>query len=97
MDCVAVEYLALWGSISPNTTKRSVSMISSVTGHRIGLSDLRKSEYWVKNLVSPVQFLKAMQRLCSQDRSPLTTRIDRSHRNVIFVDHLVEIGPHAPL
>ena len=97
MECVAVEYLRLLSGISPNTTKRSVPMVSSVSGHRIDPCELLKSDYWVQNLVSPVQFLEAMLCLCSQDRSGLTTKIDRSHRDVIFVDHLIEIGPHAAL
>lgn len=38
-----------------------------------------------------------MKRLCLQDRKSLTKQIDRSHRDTFFVDHLIEVGPHAAL
>ena len=72
-------------------------MISSVTGARIDSKELRRSEYWVENMVSPVLFTEAMRLLCSSTRRVLAKKIDGSHRSAIFVDNLIEIGPHAAL
>lgn len=97
MEHVAKKYLALLSGISTEKTRHLVPMVSSVTGLRIDPDELLQSDYWVKNLTSPVQFLEAMRRLCLQDTRSLTKKIDRSHRDAIFVDHLIEIGPHAAL
>lgn len=97
MDQVAEDYSVLIGDITSNDTKRSVPIVSSVTGLPIDPIELRRNEYWVKNMTSPVRFLEAMRRLCLQHKGSLTKKIDRSHYDAIFTDHLLEIGPHAAL
>lgn len=97
MNEVASEYLSLLGGLSTDGRSRSVPMIYSVTGARIDPKELRRSEYWVENIVSPVLFTEAMRSLCSSTRRVLTKKIDGSHRSAIFVDHLIKIGQHAAL
>ena len=97
MDHVAKEYLGLMGNLSSDSIKPAVPMVSSVIGKRADHKELSKSEYWVRNMVSPVQFSEAMQVLCREDETSLTKKIDGSHRDAVVVDHLVEIGPHAAL
>lgn len=49
----------------------------------------------LNNMVSQVQFDRAVSTMCSQSRAALVKKIDRSHVFAIVVDHLLEIGPHA--
>ncbi|KAL6717587.1 hypothetical protein ACLMJK_005502 [Lecanora helva] len=97
MDHVAKEYSNLIGEVSRGNFKPAVPMVSSVTKLKIDPKELRKKDYWVKNMISLVQFFGAMQRLCSQDRKSLTKKLDGSHRDAIYIDHLIEVGPHSAL
>ncbi|KAL3457943.1 hypothetical protein BJX64DRAFT_292701 [Aspergillus heterothallicus] len=63
----------------------SVRLFSSSTGHEVSDAALDPS-YWVHNLVSPVQFTAAVQKMC----------IDECGGDVV-VDTLVELGPHSTL
>jgi NADPH:quinone reductase-like Zn-dependent oxidoreductase/NAD(P)-dependent dehydrogenase (short-subunit alcohol dehydrogenase family)/SAM-dependent methyltransferase len=69
-------------------------MMSSVTGKLIATPDLRSPEYWVKNLVSPVQFARAFKQVCKMSGSK---KLDGSHRSQLGVNILLEVGPHAAL
>jgi acyl transferase domain-containing protein len=59
-----------------------VPFYSSVTGKILRSSGDLSASYWVKNLVSPVQFYSAVTRVLSTLRSPKT---------------FLEIGPHSAL
>ncbi|EAW07064.1 putative polyketide synthase [Aspergillus clavatus NRRL 1] len=76
---------------------RAPLMASSVTGQRATEEELRKAEYWVKNMVSPVRFTEALSLLCSQSGKAKTKKIGGAHRNSVNLTHLVEIGPHSAL
>ena len=97
MEMASAEYLANLGTLEGRTVDTAVSMISSVTGKMITKKQLCQATYWVKNMVSPVLFMEALQTLCSKSRASLTKKLDGSHRNVAVVEHLIEIGPHAAL
>lgn len=97
MELVAEQYTALMGDITLDTPTKSIPMVSSVTKAKIDPVELCQPDYWVKNLTSPVHFCAALHRLCLQNRRSLTVKIDRSHHSALFVDHLIEIGPHAAL
>jgi acyl transferase domain-containing protein len=73
------------------------TMVSSVTGDRISGPELRSSEYWVRNLVSPVRFHQALAQICAPETNEKTIKIDRSHRRSYSIDRLIEIGPHSAL
>ena len=97
MKAVADEYLALMGTLSEGNIYSKATMISSVTGQRINSEDLRRPEYWVKNLTSPVRFSEALGKLSSTSNKKIWPKIDGSHRRVVKIDTFMEIGPHAAL
>lgn len=90
MEYVAESYLDAISDIHATATA-DIEFYSSVTGShetsKIG------PQYWVSNLVSPVQFSAALENLC------LGTHIDRKKRQGVIanVDILIEIGPHSAL
>ena len=89
MQMVADDYM---GAILDVQTKPGVSeciMQSSATGTAVASSELGPA-HWVRNLVSPVQFAKAMRELVRP-----STGKTRATENA--VDLLVEIGPHSAL
>ncbi|KAJ4146079.1 hypothetical protein LMH87_004909 [Akanthomyces muscarius] len=73
-------------------TDNSVTMFSSLTGKEITINSELDAEYWVANLVSPVQFSDAVQCLLKH-----TDGDSKQKANASFVDHLVEVGPAAAL
>ncbi|KAB8230914.1 type I polyketide synthase [Aspergillus alliaceus] len=88
MEDVAHEYLELLGDLDFGEkihTDACINMVSSVTGQTTSADEVGKASYWVKNLVSPVQFSRAL--LTSMD-SPDATKQE---------DALIEIGPHSTL
>ena len=72
----------------------SISMFSSVTGDLITTQELNHSSYWVKNLVSKVQFDAALENLC-KDATAKLGQGDVAGKNSALV--FIEIGPHASL
>ncbi|KAI7971504.1 hypothetical protein EIK77_001380 [Talaromyces pinophilus] len=58
-------------------------MVSSVTNSRLTEGSVVDENYWCQNLISPVLFNQAVQTLASSDD--------------LFVDALIEIGPHTAL
>jgi zearalenone synthase (highly reducing iterative type I polyketide synthase) len=81
MQLVARDY---WGTIAEVSTSLSpgkCSMYSSVTGELVQPGEL-VPVYWVRNLISPVQFATAVQQLVTSEKA---------------LDLLVEVGPHAAL
>ncbi len=72
-------------------------MVSTVTGDKISPELLRKAEYWVANMVSPVLFSQALSRTCSGNDKKLRKKVDGSHRDAMKVHDLLEIGPHSAL
>src|SRR6266487_5742189 len=91
MEPVADSYLKALGSLRTSTSE-DVEFYSSVTGKRIELSELGP-EYWVSNLVSPVQFSDSIQSLCLGTGSKRRKRRGANSA----VDVLLEIGPHSAL
>lgn len=81
MQLVARDY---WGTIADVSTIPSsgnCNMYSSVTGELAQPGELAPV-YWVRNLISPVQFATAVQQLVTNEKN---------------LDLLVEIGPHSVL
>ena len=92
MQVVAKEYLQLLQDNnhqqSPSSGKEGPVFFSSVTGDVVSLGDLRKPEYWVRNLVSRVRFSEAVSRLY---------RVACGHAPKNQANYYMEIGPHAVL
>lgn len=84
MMLVADYYRSCIGEIRP-TTSSKVSFHSSLLGREVDGSSLG-TEYWVRNLTSPVLFSDALESLCSPTANP------NKH-----LDILIEIGPHTAL
>ena len=64
------------------------AMISTLTGNIVSSDDLRQSDYWVDNMISPVRFSEALAKIISK---PSVSR------DSALIDSLLEIGPHTAL
>ncbi|GKZ27179.1 type I Iterative Polyketide synthase (PKS) [Aspergillus brasiliensis] len=91
MQVIAKQYLDSLSSIMPQKDDNSIKMFSTVTGELVNNSDLISS-YWVANLLNPVNFLGAVQSLCSYSQNRKSKRAAKP-----FADILIEIGPHSAL
>ena len=89
MDVIADLYLDSIKDLETLPTSGKVKMFSSVTGALIENQDLGAA-YWVKNMVSEVDFVSAVQNLCRYN--PGKRRTTKP-----FVDVLLELGPHSAL
>lgn len=88
MQKLALDYFEAISTISTKSHHQTeCNMYSSVTGDVIEPSELGASSYWVRNLMLPVQFETAIQRLMRPDAASQDKGLDM----------LVEIGPHAAL
>ncbi|KAH8430732.1 uncharacterized protein LDX57_008396 [Aspergillus melleus] len=69
-------------------------MFSTVSNSRLQRESLQNPAYWVENMVQPVRFSQAFQRLCAKR---VVKKIDRSHCGLMKIDTCLEIGPHSAL
>ncbi|KAI9714017.1 MAG: polyketide synthase [Bogoriella megaspora] len=97
LEQIAQDCLNHYGTLKIHNPSSNITMISTVTGLPILANELARTEYWVTNMIVPVLFSQAVERLCQQSEKALRKKIDGSHRNAVVVDHIVEIGPHAAL
>ena len=90
MDCVGDDYLAALQRIQIESSKKA-EFYSSVTGGRLDFSELGPS-YWVKNMLSCVEFSDSLRNLC------LDLDEERYKGGInVAVDVLIELGPHSAL
>lgn len=95
MDKVAEEYACCIHDLEPgNHQAQYPAMISTVTGQRIGLAELLEPSYWVRNMVSAVSFVEAVEHICGKN---VRKKLDGSHLNNLQIDICLEIGPHPVL
>ncbi|KAL4924995.1 acyltransferase domain-containing protein [Aspergillus undulatus] len=104
MDRIAADYL---GSIAhtkpliPGDPERT-KFFSSVTGRQMFPVEL-DPQYWVQNLVGPVDMVSGIQSMCFENNDTMPNGpLARKQRRPIMprkitVDSLIEIGPHAAL
>lgn len=98
MEKIAITYEQSIGLLERQTEAyQTIPIISTVTGGVIDPNALLEPAYWVRNLVSPVQFVDAIKVCCAVPRSGVAKKIDLSHRSLIGVTDLIEIGPHSAL
>ena len=94
MEVVADHYLAALQKLPKPRASNTVLFFSSVTGGEIDGQKLNAA-YWVKNMVSPVQFSQSLLSLCQADKS------NGAAMNTSWtkpaVDFLLEVGPHSGL
>ncbi|KAL4894910.1 hypothetical protein BDV59DRAFT_192302 [Aspergillus ambiguus] len=112
MELVANEYMASIAHVKPQSndilsnynSQRHISFFSSVTGAEFKPHELGP-QYWVRNLVSQVNFVGAMKALCFTTNTPcnVTTTSDGKRKRWIGtvrkvrINHLIEVGAHAAL
>ncbi|KAL9103462.1 MAG: hypothetical protein Q9163_001490 [Psora crenata] len=92
MRYLADDYLKSIEDVKPISRTESasdVTMISSVTGKTVQREDLQPA-YWVNNMVSPVQFVSAIE-------NAIATPKGGRRKKSSAIDVVVEIGPHAAL
>lgn len=95
MNSVAATYEGFLTSLQAGIPlSDNVSMVSSVTGSLISPTTLTSSSYWVQNMVSSVDFLQAVNNICSDAKVMGGRRLGKTN---VRVDHLIEIGPHSAL
>ncbi|KAK1724875.1 beta-ketoacyl synthase domain-containing protein [Colletotrichum acutatum] len=72
MRAMADEYLVAMGDLQQGTLRSSVKprFYSSTMGVPILPSQLRRPEYWVKNLVSPVRFTESVTEMLKGSKTP---------------------------
>lgn len=93
MQEVAEDYRNAIQAIKPeNRYEGSVTMISSVTKNIVRPDDL-VPEYWIRNLVSPVQFAGAVSRLVGLSEHSQIARRETPTKWTAFF----ELGPHTVL
>lgn len=97
MQSIADDCLRHFTDLEEGHLQPKIPMISTITAQPLDGERARQSSYWLDNLISPVLFAPAIQRLCRDSPRALRKKIDRSHQQSIVVDHLIEIGPHAAL
>ncbi|ROW08771.1 hypothetical protein VPNG_06429 [Cytospora leucostoma] len=98
MKAIAQDYASNLVSIEVAEGVKGIDppiMVSSVSGKYVqDLHHVCTADYWVANLLSPVQFSKAMSVICSK---MVKTRTRRLGEPKLDVHDIVEIGPHSPL
>ena len=98
MNEIAEEYLQYIQDLEPGQPTFKTTMMSSVTCEPVSPQTLANSEYWVQNMVSPVNFLDAIRRCSGPLHAHETTKkLDRSHLSHVSIDVWLEVGPHAAL
>ena len=92
MEVIVEEYRNSIEGVSVLSPNSGPLMFSSVTGSQITASELDAS-YWIRNMVSPVQFVKAVEAM-----APAASKGGgRRRRGGLSIDTLLEIGPHSAL
>ena len=95
---IASEYLECLQNLElSHPTKQKSTMISTVTGSIVELSDLKVAQYWVSNLVSPVKFSEALAVVCSQSKRRIPKIGEKRSSRIPKIHFLLEVGPHSAL
>lgn len=90
MATIAEDYRIAIGSMERTSTISEPRFYSTSVMKEISLEDLRLADYWVNNLISPVQFASALAKLCESKYKTGTS-------SSTSINVLVEIGPHSAL
>ncbi|KAL4864241.1 hypothetical protein BDV12DRAFT_205831 [Aspergillus spectabilis] len=97
MEAIATAYAKAMacGNLSGRKGRLASIMVSSVTGAPITSSELCRKQYWVNNMVSPVQFVKALTKSASL-RILGNNQVLHDASELQF-DDILELGPQAAL
>ncbi|KAH8691692.1 reducing type I polyketide synthase [Phaeosphaeriaceae sp. PMI808] len=98
MSLISGEYMSSLGTLEPGQASNNrPRMISSVTGSLVDARVICSAKYWVRNLVSPVNFLSAMTLCNALPNSENFKSLDCRHLSEIRTNGWLEIGPHSTL
>lgn len=97
MDEIASDYLQSIKGLQPGDHVDNYTMISTVTGRKICLDEMQKSEYWVKNMTSQVKFSSALTQISSSSGGNLEIKVEARSRGIPIVNDILEVGPHSAL
>ncbi|KAG8159880.1 hypothetical protein KVR01_010517 [Diaporthe batatas] len=92
MESVREQYEAALAGIPHVPSKQTIPMFSSITGALV-MPEEMSPNYWVENLVRPVNFAGAMEALLNHVDGEVT----KSHDRRAFADIFLELGPHSAL
>lgn len=95
METVRDQYEAALAGIPHVPSEETIPMFSSVTGGLVSPEQMSPN-YWVENLVCPVNFSGAMSALLSHVKTG-EDEAKKSHDRRAFADIFVEVGPHSAL
>lgn len=100
MQQIAQEYRQRLANLErgrPQGRRRPI-MVSSVTGDIVSVDIVSQGQYWVDNMVLPVNFLGAIKVCCATSgQTTIVKKLDRSHARKLVTHGLIEIGPHSTL
>ncbi|KAJ2998897.1 hypothetical protein NUW58_g172 [Xylaria curta] len=96
MRPIAEDYAASIGSLEGGSEPKSITMVSSVTGQVVEPDVLATPQYWVDNLLLPVQFTRALSRL-TRLAEQTSSSVSGNQAKPFALTDLIEIGPHAAL
>lgn len=99
MESVRAEYEIALAGIPHVACADTIPMFSSVTGGVVQPKDMSPN-YWIENLVRPVNFTGAMTALLNhvQDENKKSQDENKkSHERRAFADIFLEVGPHSAL
>lgn len=97
MDTIAADYLLSIQELERGEPIYDISMISTVDGTIISLPELQQSEYWVKNMTSPVRFSDSLTKIWSSTATKKTKMLGANNQGIASVTDILEIGPHSAL
>ncbi|KAF2676018.1 hypothetical protein K458DRAFT_447715 [Lentithecium fluviatile CBS 122367] len=101
MEDIALDYWKQIGKLQPGNlvdTQTAPVMFSSVTGDRVEVSELCDSEYWVRNMVSPVRFNDALSMMMSRiGKASKKLGLRKTQTQNLDINYLLEVGPHGAL
>ncbi|KAI0485236.1 lovastatin nonaketide synthase [Xylariaceae sp. FL0804] len=97
MGAIAEEYSQAIGTLESTPERIYCPMISSVSGNIVTAQELREPQYWVRNLVSPVEFERAMSTLMLHSNKAPRNKLGKKASTDLRTTHLIEIGPHSAL
>jgi acyl transferase domain-containing protein/NADPH:quinone reductase-like Zn-dependent oxidoreductase len=98
MQAVAQRYHnSILGLEKGDSSHSSITMLSTVTGKWVQGKTLRSPQYWVDNMISPVQFSPVIENMTFNTNGKVWKRLDRSHQNNVKVTFMLEVGFHGAL
>ncbi|KAL9080059.1 MAG: hypothetical protein Q9159_007665 [Coniocarpon cinnabarinum] len=92
MQVIGEDYRASIGHVQPLTGSSGVMMVSTVRGDLITSNEVG-ADYWVENMLSPVKFAHALNRIIpTLDKSRRRLRAKEAN-----IGTIIELGPHSAL